>query len=88
MRLCQVWFLPLTSPIAVGDKKMEIAEDDSKSISSNDVKMDKDSLPIGSGEGRELDVIEEQNENKDEEEDIIMDEEEDFLSKLMIFSVS
>lgn len=60
------------------DKKMEEI-DDFKSISSSDVKMDKDEPSKASEDGRELDVIEEINEN--EKEDIIMEEEnEDFLS--------
>lgn len=59
--------------------------DDSKSLSSQDAKMEKESGPKLSGEGGELEAIEEQNEDeKQDEDDVAMEEEnEDFLSKIL-----
>lgn len=60
---------------------MDEIDEDSKSLSSVDVKMGKETPPKGSEEGKDLDVVEEQDEH-DKEEDIVMEEEnEDFLSK-------
>lgn len=67
---------------------MEEIDEDSKSISSVDVKMGKETPPKLEDETKELDIIEEQNE-QDREEDIVMEEEnEDFLSKSMWFGSS
>lgn len=59
------------SPIDVEeDKRMDYPEEDYKSMSSIDAKMEKEASPKGYGEGKELEPVEEQNE--DEQKDIVM----------------